>query len=257
MNQLHRHRTGTASQDETPLDRSSRPAVRPVVIVNAPAPIVVVQLSPELRAMADRWDAVSQGKAFFDVLAAAVLLVATAPVILLAMGLIRLTSRGPAIYRQTRLGLFGRSFTIYKLRTMSHNCESATGPRWALPNDPRITRLGWILRRLHIDELPQLWNILRGDMSLIGPRPERPEIIVGLRGDIPGYDRRLLVRPGVTGFAQVFLPPDTSTDDVRRKLVYDRFYLRHRGAWLDARILWLTVLKCLGLQRFYLRPRRY
>src|SRR5262249_17904057 len=150
-----------------------------------------------------------------------VLLAPSAVLILYAMALVRLTSRGSAIYRQTRLGLNGRPFTIYKIRTMYHDSERLTGPQWSRPGDPRVTPIGRILRATHIDELPQLWNVLRGEMSLVGPRPERPELAAGLERELPSYRDRLAVRPGVTGLAQVQLPPDTDVESVRRKLAYD------------------------------------
>src|SRR5207248_4660391 len=143
-----------------------------------------------------------------------------------AMLLVKLTSPGPMLYTQTRLGRRGRPFTIYKIRTMLHDCESLTGPQWSTPGDTRITRVGRWLRRTHIDELPQLWNVLRGDMSLVGPRPERPEFIPELENAIPFYRDRLLVRPGITGLAQVQLPPDTDMDSVRRQLAHDIYYGR-------------------------------
>jgi lipopolysaccharide/colanic/teichoic acid biosynthesis glycosyltransferase len=189
----------------------------------------------------------SKVKGAADFTMAVVLFVATAPVMLLAMLAIKLTSRGPAIYAQTRLGFHGKPFTIYKLRTMVHKCESLTGARWATPNDPRTTRLGRLLRKTHIDELPQLWNVLKGEMSLIGPRPERPEFIPQLERAIPFYGGRMAVKPGVTGFAQVQLPPDTNLASVRLKLAYDLYYVRHLGAWLDARILLSTAGKVAGL----------
>jgi lipopolysaccharide/colanic/teichoic acid biosynthesis glycosyltransferase len=179
-------------------------------------------------------------------LALFLLLVAT-PLVLIAAVLVRLTSRGPAFYLQRRLGYQGRPFTIYKLRTMRHEAELLTGPRWASSNDPRITGLGRILRRFHIDELPQLANVLRGEMSLIGPRPERPEIISALEEVIPCYRDRLQVRPGITGLAQVQLPPDCDVASVRRKLAYDLYYVRQLGLWLDLRILLSTVGKLLGV----------
>src|SRR5262249_20621003 len=148
-------------------------------------------------------------KTALDFVAAAVLLVFAAPVIALAALLVKLTSRGPAFYTQTRVGRNGRLFTIYKVRTMMHKCESLTGPRWSLPGDPRVTRGGHFLRVTHLDELPQLVNVLRGDMSLIGPRPERPEFVPELERAVPRYRERLAVLPGVTGLAQVQLPADT------------------------------------------------
>ena len=176
-------------------------------------------------------------KPMIDAVLAGVLLVLTSPVLLVAMLLVRLTSRGPALYPQTRLGQGGRPFTIYKLRSMYLDCEQLTGPKWSLPRDPRVTSIGRILRSTHLDELPQLWNVLRGEMSLVGPRPERPEIIVQLERALPDYRKRLEVRPGITGLAQVHLPPDTDLQSVRRKLNYDLYYTRHLSFWLDARIL--------------------
>jgi lipopolysaccharide/colanic/teichoic acid biosynthesis glycosyltransferase len=161
--------------------------------------------------------------------------------------LVRLTSHGPAFYSQMRLGRGGRPFRIYKLRTMVHDCEKEGGARWSTPGDPRVTRLGAFLRRSHLDELPQLWNVLKGDMSLVGPRPERPEFVPRLEQAIPGYRLRLAVRPGVTGLAQVQLPPDTDLDSVRRKLTYDLHYIRHRGFWLDVRLILWTALQLCGV----------
>ena len=144
---------------------------------------------------------------------------------------------------------------------MIYRCESLTGARWAVPGDPRITPVGRFLRRTHLDELPQLWNVLRGDMSLIGPRPERPEFVPQLEHAIPYYRERLTVRPGVTGLAQVQLPPDTDLDSVRVKLAYDLYYARNLGLWLDLRVCFATALKMLGLpfrllKRLFLFPAR-
>lgn len=186
-----------------------------------------------------------------DYLIATMALVATSPVIALAMAAVRLSSRGPALYTQTRLGLGGRIFTVFKIRTMILEAEDLTGPRWSLPGDPRITPVGRMLRRLHLDELPQLWNVLRGEMSLVGPRPERPEIAAKLRKVIRGYDRRLAVKPGLTGFAQIHLPPDETVADVRRKLKYDLHGIRRRSLSFHLGILGCTLLKVLGLSRLY------
>jgi lipopolysaccharide/colanic/teichoic acid biosynthesis glycosyltransferase len=177
-----------------------------------------------------------------DTVLALALLVLLSPVLLLACLLVKLTSRGPVFYTQTRLGLNGRPFTIIKLRTMSHNCEAGSGAVWSSSGDPRITRLGGWLRLTHVDEFPQLINIILGQMSLIGPRPERPEIVARLEADIPDYRERLSVRPGITGLAQVQLPPDVSLDDVRKKLVCDRYYIDHLGFGLDVRIALATGL---------------
>jgi len=200
-------------------------------------------------------------KAVLDFLAALVLFVLTAPLLLFAILLVKLSSRGPAIYAQTRLGRYGQPFTLYKVRTMAHNCESLTGPCWSVPGDTRVTAVGRWLRRTHLDELPQLWNVLRGDMSLIGPRPERPEFVPQLEQAIAHYVDRLHVRPGVTGLAQVQLPADTTLDSVRTKLAYDLHYIRNTGLLLDLRIYWATFLKMLGVPFPLLRdlfrfPRR-
>jgi lipopolysaccharide/colanic/teichoic acid biosynthesis glycosyltransferase len=189
-----------------------------------------------------------------DFLVALSLLLVTAPVLALAALLVKLTSSGPALYSQTRSGANGRPFSIYKLRTMSHNCESLSGPRWSTPGDSRITPLGRFLRRSHVDELPQLWNVIRGDMSLVGPRPERPEFIPRLAQALPHYTERLLVRPGMTGLAQVQLPADTDIDSVRRKLAYDLYYVRHLSPWLELRIFLGTLFYLFRLP-LHLMPR--
>jgi lipopolysaccharide/colanic/teichoic acid biosynthesis glycosyltransferase len=182
-----------------------------------------------------------------DFVLAAILAMPAVPIVLLAAALVRLTSRGPAFYSQTRVGEDGRLFTIWKIRSMIHNCESLTGPRWSMPGDPRVTGVGAVLRVTHLDELPQLLNVLRGEMSLIGPRPERPEFVPELERELPGYWQRLTVRPGVTGLAQVQLPPDSDLYSVRRKLAHDLYYIRHLGPWLDVRLLACTAFYALGL----------
>jgi lipopolysaccharide/colanic/teichoic acid biosynthesis glycosyltransferase len=184
---------------------------------------------------------------------AVVLLALTSPLVLLAALLVKLTSRGPVFYSQVRLGRFGRPYPIFKIRTMVHNCEKVTGAKWSMPRDPRVTPVGRFLRRTHLDELPQLWNVIRGDMSLIGPRPERPEFISVLEQAIPHYAERLLVRPGVTGLAQVQLPADIDLESVRRKLAYDLYYIRQPSFWLDLRILLCTVFHLLGVPYRVLR----
>jgi lipopolysaccharide/colanic/teichoic acid biosynthesis glycosyltransferase len=186
-------------------------------------------------------------RATVEFVGALALLVVTAPVIIAAALLVKLTSRGPAFYTQTRLGQGGRTFQILKLRTMYQNSERDSGPQWCAKGDPRVTPVGRFLRRTHLDELPQLWNILRGDMSLIGPRPERPEFLPKLERAIPRYRQRLRVRPGVTGFAQVQLPPDSDLVDVRRKQAYDVYYIAAMSPLLDLRILLSTPLKVCGV----------
>jgi lipopolysaccharide/colanic/teichoic acid biosynthesis glycosyltransferase len=184
-------------------------------------------------------------KAALDFAAALALSVLLAPVMLVVMALVKLTSRGPAVYSQQRVGRDGRPYTIYKFRTMRHNCEAVSGPKWSHGEDPRITRLGQFLRKTHFDELPQLWNVLRGEMSLVGPRPERPVFVAKLALAVPGYAGRLAVRPGVTGLAQVQLPPDSDLESVSRKLVCDLYYVQHASLWMDVRIILATALGLL------------
>jgi lipopolysaccharide/colanic/teichoic acid biosynthesis glycosyltransferase len=135
---------------------------------------------------------------------------------------------------------------------MVHDCEKASGARWSVLGDPRVTPLGRFLRRTHLDELPQLWNVLRGDMSLVGPRPERPEFVPALERALPHYRDRLAVRPGVTGLAQVQLPPDTDLESVRRKLAFDLYYIRYISFWLDLRLTACTAVHMAGVPIFTL-----
>jgi lipopolysaccharide/colanic/teichoic acid biosynthesis glycosyltransferase len=178
---------------------------------------------------------------------AAFLLILTSPIMLVAALVVKLTSRGPIFYSQTRLGRNGRPFFIYKIRTMNDNCEKQSGICWSTKGDPRVTVVGRFLRVSHIDELPQLWNVLRGDMSMVGPRPERPEFFPELERQVPRYRERVDVRPGITGLAQVQLPPDTDIESVRRKLAQDLCYIENLSFWLDARILASTLLQVMGL----------
>ena len=181
-----------------------------------------------------------------DVLISLTISIVAIPMIAAAWVVVRLTSSGPGFYSQLRVGRNGRVFRIYKIRTMYHNCEAVSGVKWCTKNDPRVMFVGRLLRKFHIDELPQLWNVLRGDMSLVGPRPERPEFVGPLAAQIPGYAERLTVRPGVTGLAQIQLPPDTDIDSVRRKLMFDQCYVRTGSIWLDLRIILGTVVYLLG-----------
>lgn len=168
------------------------------------------------------------------------------PMIVICAVIVKWTSPGPAFYSQTRVGLRGKTFRMHKIRSMPHNCEAATGPVWSTPDDPRVTRFGRFLRDTHLDELPQLLNVVTGDMSLIGPRPERPEMIGRIERSLPRYRERLQVKPGMTGLAQMQLPPDSNLASVRRKLAYDLQYVHEIGPWLDVRILMSTVLYCVG-----------
>jgi lipopolysaccharide/colanic/teichoic acid biosynthesis glycosyltransferase len=183
-------------------------------------------------------------KAYVDWVTSLVLLVGAAPVIGVCALLVRLSSRGPVIYRQERVGLNGRTFTLYKLRTMRVGAEAATGPVWAEgDDDPRVTPIGYLLRRTHLDELPQLVNVLKGDMSLVGPRPERPYFVNQLKQQIPGYERRLAVKPGITGLAQIRAGADRNIRDVKRKVRLDCLYIQRMCWWVDFVILFSTVRK--------------
>lgn len=180
-------------------------------------------------------------KRTFDIVSAILGLIVLSPLLLLAAVLVRLTSRGPIIYSQTRVGKNGRLFDIYKFRTMRVDAEKDTGPVWAQTNDNRLTPVGGFLRKAHIDELPQLINILKGEMSLIGPRPERPLFVEDFKQKISDYDKRLEVKPGLTGLAQVFHRYDESVNDVRKKVKYDLLYIKRVCFMSDLRILFRTV----------------
>ena len=177
-------------------------------------------------------------KRLFDLTLGVLLLVPAVPLMLLVALAIRLTSRGAVVYRQTRVGKDGEPFTMYKFRTMHAEAERTTGPVLACRDDPRVTGLGRVLRATRLDELPQLWNVVRGDMSFVGPRPERPEFVQDFARDIHGYVERFRVRPGLTGYAQVNGEYHTSTPT---KLKYDLSYIHNRSLWLDCRILSETV----------------
>jgi sugar transferase (PEP-CTERM system associated) len=176
-------------------------------------------------------------KRTFDVFVSLLLLALTLPLIVLAMLLIALETGWPVLYRQERVGQGGKPFVIYKLRTMRHDAERDGQPRWASPDDGRVTRVGRILRVTRIDELPQLFNVLRGDMSFVGPRPERPFFVCRLTGEIPFYDLRHSVKPGITGWSQVRYPYGASVDDARAKLQYDLYYVKNHSLFLDLLIL--------------------
>lgn len=188
------------------------------------------------------------GRRAAEVAIALLALAVASPVLLAAAALVAATSPGGAIYTQTRVGRAGRPFRIYKLRSMVADSEAETGARWCLgKGDPRVTPVGRFLRRSHLDELPQLWNVVRGDMALVGPRPERPEILAGLEDHVPGLSDRLAVRPGVTGLAQIQQSADTSVGCFRDKLEYDRLYIAQSSAFLDLRIVLGTALYLGGL----------
>lgn len=183
-------------------------------------------------------------KEIVDRLLAVVGLIVLLPLLFLTGIAIKLTSRGPVFFRQSRVGKDGIIFDIIKFRTMVQDAESNTGPIWAMANDPRVTRFGRFLRNSHIDEIPQLLNVLRGEMSLVGPRPERPVFVERFRLEIPNYEQRLRVKPGITGLAQVCHKYDETVKDVRRKLAYDLLYIQKMCLMVDMAIVFLTF-RCL------------
>jgi exopolysaccharide biosynthesis polyprenyl glycosylphosphotransferase len=181
-----------------------------------------------------------QLKRAFELLLAAAIGISLLPFALLIAILIKLTSRGAVIYKQTRAGQNNKPFTLYKFRTMRTDAEK-DGAQWAAKGDARVTPVGKILRASHLDELPQLWNIIRGDLSFVGPRPERPEFVGQLTTTIPFYEVRLLIKPGVTGWAQINHRADLTAEDVKQKLQYDIYYLKNRSLILDLAIVLKTL----------------
>ena len=173
-------------------------------------------------------------------LVAILLLVVTSPLMLLAAATIKLTSSGPVFYVQERVGQDGKIFKLIKFRTMKVDAEK-DGPVWAKKDDPRVTFVGRVLRKARIDELPQVFNLLAGQMAFVGPRPERPEFVSELRQEIPFYDQRHLVKPGITGWAQVSYPYGASVEDAREKLRYDLYYVKNMSLFFDTVILLATV----------------
>ncbi len=182
----------------------------------------------------------SFAKRVFDLLASGLLLLLSAPVIALFALLVKLDSKGPAFFRQTRVGLFGQTFDVIKLRSMRTDAE-AGGAQWAQKDDPRVTRLGKFIRLTRIDELPQTWSVLKGEMSFVGPRPERPEFVSALEEQLPYYAERHMVKPGITGWAQINYPYGASIEDSRHKLEYDLYYAKNYTPFLDLLILLQTL----------------
>lgn len=180
-------------------------------------------------------------KRVFDIFSASLLLLVSAPVMLLAALAIRLDSPGPALYRQERVGKNGKNFVIIKFRSMRTDSEQDGTPRWASADDDRVTRIGRIIRRTRIDELPQLFSVLKGDMSLVGPRPERPFFVEQLTQEIPFYSVRHSVKPGVTGWAQVRYQYGSTVEDSQEKLQYDLYYVKNHALFLDLQIMLETV----------------
>jgi sugar transferase (PEP-CTERM system associated) len=180
-------------------------------------------------------------KRLVDIAGALVGIILTAPLMLIVAAAVKLTSPGPALYQQRRVGQHGRIFTVHKFRSMRKDAEAGTGAVWAQKNDARITTVGKIIRKTRMDELPQLWNVLAGDMSLVGPRPERPEFVEQLAKEIPFYGQRHIVRPGLTGWAQVRYTYTASVEDALQKLQYDLFYIKNLSISLDLFIIVSTV----------------
>ena len=177
----------------------------------------------------------------FDLVASGILLIATSPIIALTALLLKLDSAGPLFYRQERVGEGGRTFEVCKFRSMRVDAEVAGKPIWASTNDDRTTRVGRIIRKLRIDELPQIFNVFRGDMSFVGPRPERPFFVKQLAQEIPYYEARHSIKPGITGWAQVRYPYGASVEDAKEKLQYDLYYVKNHSLFLDIMILIDTV----------------
>jgi len=184
-------------------------------------------------------------KRLLDLTFTAIGLFITAPILLFSALLIKLTSKGPILYKQHRVGRKGEVFEIYKLRTMVRDAEKDTGAVWAKENDPRITSLGRLLRKTRIDEIPQFINVLKGEMSIVGPRPERPEMVRDFKKLIGDYEKRLNINPGITGIAQIYHKYDESLIDVKKKVKYDLLYSRKMSASTDLAILAQTCLVVL------------
>ena len=182
----------------------------------------------------------SVAKRLFDICASMLLLALTAPLILVFAILVKFDSKGPAFYRQKRVGLFGQNFDVIKLRSMRTDAE-ADGAKWASKDDPRVTRIGNFIRKVRIDELPQTWSVLKGEMSFVGPRPERPEFVSDLEEHLPYYAERHMVKPGITGWAQINYPYGASIEDSRHKLEYDLYYAKNYTPFLDLLILLQTL----------------
>jgi sugar transferase (PEP-CTERM system associated) len=180
-------------------------------------------------------------KRAFDLLVSALLLTISLPIILVAAMIVKIDSPGPAFYRQTRVGRYGETFEILKLRSMRQDAEAAGSAIWAQRGDPRVTRIGRIIRMIRVDELPQMWTVLKGHMSFVGPRPERPEFVADLERQIPFYAERHMVKPGITGWAQINYPYGASLEDARHKLEYDLYYTKNYSPFLDLLIILQTL----------------
>jgi exopolysaccharide biosynthesis polyprenyl glycosylphosphotransferase len=200
----------------------------------------LIDIMPELM---PEWE--KKLKRLLDIIASFIILIITLPVIIITAIAIKLESKGPVFFKQERSGMNGTIFRIIKFRSMYEDAEKHTGPIWSSKDDPRVTRIGKIIRRVRIDELPQLINVLKGEMSIVGPRPERPFFVEKLSEEIPYYKRRLKVRPGITGWAQVKHKYDESVEDVKIKLRYDLFYIENMSLRMDFKIIVRTIFVVL------------
>jgi exopolysaccharide biosynthesis polyprenyl glycosylphosphotransferase len=186
------------------------------------------------------WQA--QIKRLMDITVSALILLGGAPLWIILGLIIRATSSGPAIYRQVRVGQNGKNYTMLKFRSMHSDAEKRAGPQWATEDDPRITPVGRFIRKTRLDEIPQFINVLKGEMSLVGPRPERPFFVEQLKKEIPWYVRRIKMKPGITGWAQVKHKYDSSIEDVKQKVLYDLYYFENMSLALDVKIILRTIL---------------
>lgn len=202
--------------------------------------IPLIEVNPQLMPVWER-----KIKRLMDIVFSLIILIVTLPITLLVAIAIKLDSEGPVFYKQIRVGKDGKEFKIYKFRSMFKDAEKHTGPVWSTKNDPRITRVGRIIRKFRLDEIPQFINVLRGEMSLVGPRPERPYFVEKLSQEIPLYKRRLKVKPGITGWAQVKHKYDESIEDVKKKLQYDLYYIENISLRMDLKILFRTIFVVL------------
>jgi len=180
-------------------------------------------------------------KRLMDIIGSLIALILLSPLCLMTAILIKLSSKGPVLFTQTRVGKNEKKFEIYKFRTMKVDAEKHTGPVWAKANDHRLIPVGAFLRKAHIDEIPQFLNVIRGEMSIIGPRPERPVFVEQFKKQIPEYEKRIVVKPGITGLAQVWHKYDETIEDVKKKIKYDLLYIKKMCLWTDVRIMFRTV----------------
>jgi exopolysaccharide biosynthesis polyprenyl glycosylphosphotransferase len=202
--------------------------------------VPLIDIMPELM---PEWE--KKLKRILDILISFLILLITLPLNIFIAILIKLDSKGPVFFRQKRSGMSNKEFKIIKFRSMFKDAEKHTGPIWSQKDDPRVTRIGKLIRKLRIDEIPQMYNVLKGEMSLVGPRPERPFFVDQLSEQIPYYKRRLKVRPGITGWAQVKHKYDENIEDVKVKLRYDLFYIENMSLRMDIKILARTILVVL------------